>query len=272
MGRRRWPTQDDAPVAAAAHGRERRRRQRPEPAAAVSCLTRSALTSPVGASPRACSNWRRARRVAAPSAPSGLTAYPSFASAICAVRTRCDPSSTGSPRKRAAIGSGERATGRRSPGLWRWDADDDADECCAAGPIDDVVSGADVLGVRSLLPSSGATAVAVFNAAAGAWDANACAGWAVAAVETAFAEAGKGSFVALAKIGAGCRPVRKRSALPPIPATIAARLAPTAARLGVAITHFISRRAAPRVGPRKGAELRMRMSCSIKASFPPSSG
>ena len=68
----------------------------------------------------------------------GLDRISELRGAIWAARTRGDPSS-GLPRKRAPIWSGASAAGRRSP----LDAEDWCCLSCEAGPIEDVVSGAD---------------------------------------------------------------------------------------------------------------------------------
>ena len=68
--------------------------------------------------------------------------------------------------------------------------------------------------------------------------------------------------------GAGCRPACMRSALPPIPATIAARAAPRATR-GAAFTrsHDQARDAVTRLQQER-ADLESVSGASIKASFP----
>ena len=140
------------------------------PAAAISCLTISELISVVGTNPCARSKWRRARRVAPSSAPVDLTAYPSLASAIWAARTRCDPPPTGLSRKRAPIWSG-----------------------AAAGPIEDVISGADAWVARDSPAAGRAAAEAVLNCEIGVEDACEATGGTVAAGAAVWAEAGKGS-------------------------------------------------------------------------------
>jgi hypothetical protein len=162
--------------------------RRQPPAAAVSCLTSSELILVVGVNPCARSKWRSARRVAPSWTPSDLTAYPSFASAIWAVRTRGDPSS-GLPRKRAPIWSGPSAAERRSP----LGAEDWCCLSCAAGAIEDVVSGADAWVARDMSPAGGAAAEAVLYSEVGVGGSYRATGSTVPAGAAVLAEAGKGS-------------------------------------------------------------------------------
>ena len=235
--------------------REEGRRQRPSRAAAVRRLTSSGLISAVGANPCARSKWRSARLVAPSSAPSGLTAYPSFKSAIWAARTRCD-SLTGLPRKRAPIWSGAD------------DPEDRRGSCCAALPMEAVVSGGDARVARDWAAAGGGASEAALDAETGFGAACGATGSNFAAGGAEFAEAGSGATTAERTSGAGRRPICNRSALAPIPATNAARPAPTRTRLGAAMTRSLSRRTVPSpAGPSKDAELRIRTRASIKRLF-----
>ena len=150
----------------------------------------------VGVNPCARSKWRRARRVAPSSTPSDLTAYPSFASAIWAARTRGDPSS-GLPRKRAPIWSGPSAPEPRSP----LGADDRCCLSCAAGAIEDVVSGADAWVAWAMSPAGGAAAEAALYSEVGVGGAYGATGSTVPAGAAVLAEAGKGSCATEARTG-----------------------------------------------------------------------
>ena len=191
--------------------------RRQPPAAAVSWTTSSELILVVRINPCARSKWRRARRVAPSSTPSDLTAYPSFASAIWAARTRGDPPS-GLPRKRAPIWSGPSAAERRSP----LGADDRCCLPCAAGAIEEVVSGADAWVARDMSLAGGAAAEAVLYSEVRVGGAYGATGSTVPAGAAVLAEAGKGSCATEARSGAGCGPICSRRALAPIPATSAA--------------------------------------------------
>ena len=164
----------------------------------------------VGVKLCARSKWRRARRVALSSTPSDWTAYPSFASAIWAARTRRDPSS-GLPRKRAPIWSGPSAANV----VRRWAPTIDA-ACPARQARLRTLCQAPTPGWRAIRPPQGAQRPRpALEAHAGRLARR-------SPQERSCLRKPARDHKPLKRIKRGCRPICSRSALAPIPVTSAA--------------------------------------------------